>query len=776
MNMEKQDSEELENKVSKLKEILKENKFLDEFLNNLKEKDNIINIISIWRPREKFHFGQYACIKTLEYFKKVNNNANIIIILGQDVDKYKRKELEEQTIITKNFINEYYKTENKPTIIESLIYSKEFNESQDRCTKVDNYSNSKVDTDFRNNIFSKDWRSHVNFFGGLIKTLEMTTKNLNFPIYIFNGEKHSWIWNCISNYLKDEIFKDQKKINPIYLNNIVDLTEKRYMSIKKSDTDGSIINQKDLIFIDENLFNLINKINNCDENSQFIKQILNIIEIDKDSNNDKIYEIDNNNKELIINYLYNLTKIWNYIIIPSINNTQWVTIDNKFLIEYIISKFNIYDKNLIDAIKPYKIEDIDDINENPGNFRKFYNILLNEILDHLEVIIKNKNKSLEKIYNKLKELIIKTKNIDIILFFTEKFHRDHYLHHFNVAALGTFLLDILVNDEETLLQELTNYLNENLKKYLNKQTRSSEDQVVIDNIDNIKIDENDFLVLWWLIALLHDHALPIEEIIRLIPLLYNLEITYVNSSNGCSLRESILGKFIEQLDGLIHEKLKETLKILLQSKKLEEEKSIDSFFSISHLTQINHAEIGAVNLNNFLDLKQEEENKQEEEKELGIMKDFVYEFVRQKIIEAIKFHNTYTNDIHLSSEPLIFLLILCDELQEWTRKQFPKDIKPKNEEEFRNYIKNPEKYMMHSIDNISIELFLINNNKYKYNENLSINFNHNDDEILNKLDWNENKFIADKRTRLSKLIFTENKRKKKYPKEISPFPKLKIKI
>lgn len=724
-------------------EIFIKKRNFKEFQNNYL-KESPLNIISVWRPRKNFHFGQYACLKTLDWLKKINNNINITIIIGQDEDKYEldKEQFKIETETTDIFINEFSDLKNSITIIETskytvdtinnnidIVYGEylEFRNHNKDEKYVKNYEKNK-----------REWDEHKLFIFKLIQNLKNTISNLSPPIYILSSNKHSYIWDFFSKFLSEKIGKD---IKAIYIKDILDLENGEPM--RTSNKKGN------LILIDDSYDKIEKKINNFfkklndDKSKNILEAFYRIIIIDKLFKKEILFNdfksisqlikerINNINKidnieEEIIEYIFDLSKKWTntiYNILRLRKIKIFNVINNEKLVNYIKQE-----KKLITNSDLFNVDEkeFNKINETPELLRADYVESIKEILGNLNNTLQNQE--IKDIYDKIikTEIISNLYKIDLLLYFTEKWHRDHYLHQFNVGALGIYFLDIYVNDNLKLINELV--LGKN-------------------------INEDDFTALWWLTALLHDHALPFEEFIKLIPLIYKLEKLY----HIKNLRKTILYSFFEIIKPLLHEKLNSYFENLLNSEnpvniiieiKNEGGKELYKLFGNELDIKFNiwdHGHLGTLNLaylfnnekisNNYINL----------------------------ILKAIALHNNNNQKITLYQDPLTFLLILCDELQEWTRRQFPKASKL-SAGDINSYSTNPEKFMTHSINDIEIEL-LNDKLKLKYLDDLTIKFNCKEWNELKKIGWLIETFLLDKHEKLKYLDFSSNRENYK-PKKI----------
>lgn len=196
----------------------------------------------------------------------------------------------------------------------------------------------------------------------------------------------------------------------------------------------------------------------------------------------------------------------------------------------------------------------------------------------------------------------------------KEFYRDHFFHVMEVCFTGHFLLELKINSK---------YLWEVIAKKL-------------------KIGNKEIVVkLWYITALLHDVGYGIDALKSLLDFLKFFK-------NAPSLEK--LSVQISDLIDVISEELNNENK--LEYGKIKSSAKDHGIISAHHLFALLckiSDDDPTVDLNEY-----------------------------KHVINAISLHNYRKNKISFNSEPLAFLLILCDTLQEWKRMQLNYSNSPLN--------------------------------------------------------------------------------------------------
>ncbi|KKM99699.1 hypothetical protein LCGC14_1145250 [marine sediment metagenome] len=294
-----------------------------------------------------------------------------------------------------------------------------------------------------------------------------------------------------------------------------------------------------------------------------------------------------------------------------------------------------------------------------------------------------------------------------ILYGVDEYYRDHSLHVFRVYLLGEYLGRKLLKGFDQL-----------------KITTKS-----LGINDNIIYDEKE--AIWCVIALCHDLGYPLQKLDQLNKKLVKI-LEFFGTSNFNPLRYSlplegtILDKFILKL---ISSRINEKLKIQHQPKFYA--KYSKAYEKLSH--GIMSCILLMKNLVYFKETDYEpefekgyhyEEKSKNNSAEKGgkefsdeTLEDARQYVIRREILRSIASHDN--EDIyHIEMNNFPFLLIMCDEIQEWSR--------PASKIRF-SYLSDPK-----NIENIQIKAFNENN------IDISIGLNFPDKDLL---DYAANKYM-----------------------------------
>jgi len=262
--------------------------------------------------------------------------------------------------------------------------------------------------------------------------------------------------------------------------------------------------------------------------------------------------------------------------------------------------------------------------------------------------------------NLQKCLQVSLRNVDWLLHLSGKRYRDHASHQLFVSVLGWFLLNCVVDSkisdgkEQTLKQWIADHGNPSLR------------------VEEVEL-------AWWIMGLLHDHAYPLSHVLR-------MPISLAGGKARGDFLEQIwalLGQGSERYcaNGAIAGVYSDTLLrdlyqvVLLDSdekrrvaiyKKLTE--YLSPFFPETQelpreddkgnqLSCYDHGILGAANLAAWSPEAAHNNH------------------ILQTVIRAVAIHNGAAchKNVNAQKDPLAFLLILCDELQEWGRRILVED-------------------------------------------------------------------------------------------------------
>ncbi|MGH7435161.1 MAG: hypothetical protein ACRENE_05775 [Polyangiaceae bacterium] len=242
------------------------------------------------------------------------------------------------------------------------------------------------------------------------------------------------------------------------------------------------------------------------------------------------------------------------------------------------------------------------------------------------------------------DLTAYNKTTDLLLYFgARKVHRDHYVHTFNVGALGQFVLDLYVGGQQ-LKQHIATKLN----------------------ADPIEVE-----FAWWLTAMLHDHAYPLYSVLVWMERLKPLADVYANE------RDTMKTLALAHLDSLrvVHKDIRSGLRKIIESGSF----NLAEFWSDTKATRreifsflkqedqdfllenpaVDHGYAAVLNMGFWLKPHDRVVRKKE---------------LIEQIFRGILYHTSVDLAgkrpamIHWGDDPLAYLLLVCDELQEWSRR------------------------------------------------------------------------------------------------------------
>lgn len=287
-------------------------------------------------------------------------------------------------------------------------------------------------------------------------------------------------------------------------------------------------------------------------------------------------------------------------------------------------------------------------------------------------------------------------DFESVLYGTSKHYRDHVLHLLQVWAIG---IGIFCNQEHKLsLPDKYEYSGENFT-FLIKESKPPERKY---------ISKSEIWAMWTIIALCHDLGYPIEKASKI-----NQETRKIVNHFGC-LNFQELNYSFEIFNGYIVEKFlniisskaikakdpSEINKTAIQSKYHDKfSKSLEDF---------KHGMFSGLLIFKKLTYFLETDYYQGSELNNEDLRQF---YIRKEILRAICGH-TCPKIYHINLNTLSFLLILCDEIQEWNRPNF---------DDFRLRIteNDPDVQIEYELDTQKFHIMFkydinCNNDNYKY--------------------------------------------------------------
>lgn len=374
----------------------------------------------------------------------------------------------------------------------------------------------------------------------------------------------------------------------------------------------------------------------------------------------------------------NLNKAWAYNIFQKIesSNVPYLSSDTITCLKKYRRKNrtlddvkNIWKSLLIDAISILKIND--------GREKIYDGLSKGEILtrDKFDKIRKISSYGIDELGSYLYDFI----EFESVLYGTEKHYRDHVNHVFQVWATGIVLLDkgIQLNDQ----------YNADIH---------SDFHFSITQDKNNKISKSELWAMWIIIALCHDLGYPIEksskinkQTKKIISHFGSIQFTELDY-NFSILNTFLIDKFLDITSSKVYRdnNIENDCTTFVQSKYRDKlAKSLEDY---------KHGVFSSLllfkSLTYFLETDYfvgNEKLKPEDARQF---------YIRKEILRSIAGH-TCPKMYHLELNTLAFLLILCDELQEWNRPNFESLITDNTKKEpsikILNYHFNTEEQTIH---------------------------------------------------------------------------------
>ncbi len=332
-------------------------------------------------------------------------------------------------------------------------------------------------------------------------------------------------------------------------------------------------------------------------------------------------------------------------------------------------------------------------------------------------------------------LIRRSSEVDIFSYLTQKRSRDHCRHQIYVASLGLRLLEIRVNSEESMAQ------------YFLRALKAKYD---LQGFDVSSLKEEHVYQTWLLTSLLHDVGYPLAHLIS----------TYVNIHGSITFDGKMILDMLGLCRNLSYHIWGDFLNNISRTSEPDKERLC---------TAVNR-ELKGLLMSSFLadnrDLyepllrhsifKGEFEGEQDKERlnravfdhglwsAASIISSLPYEeskssdisidnIILWEALQAISLHNEENvetfRDLDIIASPLTFLLILCDNIQEWDR-----------------CIVKQGKFVKPEIERINAGPFFLVLGALYYDELLQISFYCPESKRLKESDWLYDKFTESKLT------------------------------
>ncbi|MBN2534197.1 MAG: hypothetical protein JXB88_15005 [Spirochaetales bacterium] len=257
-------------------------------------------------------------------------------------------------------------------------------------------------------------------------------------------------------------------------------------------------------------------------------------------------------------------------------------------------------------------------------------------------------------------------DFESVLYGTSKYYRDHILHILQVWGIGIGL----ICNHETDLKLTDKYIcsKENFNFLLDKEDKKGKEENEEEKIRKKSISKSEIWAMWTIIALCHDLGYPIEKASQI-----NQKTRKIINHFGC-LNFQELNYSFEIFNGYIVEKFLNIISskaVMAQNSPDNENKTAvqskyHDKFSKS-LEDFKHGMFSGLlifkKLTYFLETDFYFENSELTGEDLRQF------FIRKEILRAICSH-TCPKIYHIWLNTFSFLLIFCDEIQEWNRPNF----------------------------------------------------------------------------------------------------------
>lgn len=322
--------------------------------------------------------------------------------------------------------------------------------------------------------------------------------------------------------------------------------------------------------------------------------------------------------------------------------------------------------------------------------------------DIFKTFFNNKNK-----YDlKVKDFLENSEYIDWLLTINDKRYRNHSEHQINVALLGWFLSNVEVERNCPLRNKCCELIGKKPDGY-NKA--------------------------WWIASLLHDHGYPIAHLLKSI---YARKFIPPPSTKARKKVKAINRNIETLYQDIISKSILDLLKDFKENRLFYIiNRTISGLFKgweFSKEDIYDHGVISAANL--LLEMSDEQSTCADT-------------WLYKEAITAICWHNKVDklSNISLLENPIAFLLVLCDSIQEWGRRII---INNKSYIESNNIVL----WLNKRVDDGEII--------YSFPRKLRIGFPFINNEVLKATKWDYDLFIKSLKNNLDKLIIfnkSENK-------------------
>lgn len=301
------------------------------------------------------------------------------------------------------------------------------------------------------------------------------------------------------------------------------------------------------------------------------------------------------------------------------------------------------------------ISDVDDLYKHYDEVYDLWKVLIEKALkclkyhDEREPFQDHKSK-IPMVYgiDKLAEYFKKYSDFEGLLYGADKYYRDHVFHVFRTWATGIYIL--LTEDMAVLKAVKTDG----------------------DAFSKLNILELELISMWTVAALCHDLGYPLEKARDILSKTKEMTQSIVGESeiwadmSFSGIQEEINLMILKFISSKMIEKPKKPKKPEFSFKMRVQPKY---YIKLSKsLEKHAHGILGSIILTKSLVYFMESEFGVDEDGDFnqGDHKQF---YVKREILRAIAFH-TCPDIYHMSASSLPFLLILCDEVQNWDRRNW----------------------------------------------------------------------------------------------------------
>ena len=357
---------------------------------------------------------------------------------------------------------------------------------------------------------------------------------------------------------------------------------------------------------------------------------------------------ESNLKECLKDCVFN--PIANHKSLPFISATSKKSIKTYIKNDNLINSKELWKNLLIDAICVLKIND---------SRERIYTDSKNDMTlfsSNFDRIRKTSSYGIDEIGNYFNDFI----EFESVLYGTDKHYRDHVKHVLQVWAIG---IGLLSSCEFVFKDGYIVRNNEDFHFQIDVERLANETDGSRNFVERSPyISKSELWAMWTIIALCHDLGYPIEKTSEINKQAKKI-ISHFGNMNFSELNYSfdIFNSFlVDKFLNIISSKAKiESRKTSIQTKYRDKiSKSLEDY---------KHGVFSSLlifkNLTYFLETDYSSINEELTDEDLRQF------HIRKEILRSIASH-TCPKVYHLEFNTLSFLLILCDELQEWNRPKF----------------------------------------------------------------------------------------------------------